>query len=285
MYNLTKERLAAGGAGSGPAASSSSVGGQTRSSNSGDHFQRMNDVVQPPPDPFLIARPSMQSHPPIVTTSPPLSDTPPSQLSIPPLSASTLPPPPFYIPPPPSTYTQPSLPYINAPNKSKLLSGLMSTATNPRDLSTADILSLVLCLSSVRVPLEAMKSGLLQLIQVSVESLVHQLLTMENIEIPCGLKCVLGSHMETQAEDMAEVLQLTHAFLNKCLAFQKPNPKLRSLVVFKSKELAVSCGGKLVMMQLVMVSNTRGTNTAKVETIMCQEITQVDFIPSIFSDC
>jgi hypothetical protein len=31
--------------------------------------------------------------------------------------------------------------------------------------------------------------------------------------------------------------------LNNCLALQKPSPKLRSLVVGKSKELAVSCGG------------------------------------------
>ena len=34
-----------------------------------------------------------------------------------------------------------------------------------------------------------------------------------------------------------------------------------------------------------MVSNTRGTNTAKVETSVCQEITQVDFIPSRISCC
>ena len=46
-YNLIKERLAAG---SGPSASSShSVGGQTRSSGSGDQFQSMKDVVRPPP--------------------------------------------------------------------------------------------------------------------------------------------------------------------------------------------------------------------------------------------
>jgi len=157
-----------------------------------------------------------------------------------------------------------------------LLSGLMSTPTTPRVLSTADILSLVLRLSSVRVPPEAKKSGLLQLLQVTTitESLVHQLLTMENGDILCGLKCVLATYMETQAEDTAEVLELTLSFLNKCLALQKPSPKLRSLVVGKSKELAVSCGGMSVLEQLVMVSKTRGTNSAKVETAVCQEITQ-----------
>lgn len=45
-YNLIKERLAAGWAGSGPAASRPSVGGQTRCSNSGDQFQRMPVLEQ-----------------------------------------------------------------------------------------------------------------------------------------------------------------------------------------------------------------------------------------------
>lgn len=294
-YNLIKERLAAGGSGSGPAASSSSVGGQTRSSNSGDQFQRMKDVVHPPPGhPFLKTRPSMQARPPLVTQPPSYSLPAPPHLYNPPPIASNLlpprfqnqPPPSFHIPPPvhsppPSSYTQPPPPYTNSPSKSKpvpssLLSGLMSTPTIPRVLSTADILSLVLRLSSVRVPPEAKKSGLLQLMQVTTitESLVHQLLTMENGDILCGLKCVLARHVETQAEDTAEVLELTLAFLNKCLAMQKPSPKLRSLVVGKSRELAVSCGGMSVLEQLVMVSKTRGTNTAKVETMVCQEITQ-----------
>ena len=45
-YNLIKERLAAGWAGSGPAASRPSVGWQTRCSNSGDQFQRMPVLEQ-----------------------------------------------------------------------------------------------------------------------------------------------------------------------------------------------------------------------------------------------
>jgi hypothetical protein len=56
---------------------------------------------------------------------------------------------------------------------------------------------------------------------------------------------------------------------------QKPSPKLRILVVGKSKELAVSCGGISVLEQLVMVSKTRGSNTDKVEKMVFAEITQV----------
>ena len=216
-------------AGSGPAASSSSVRGQTRSTNSGDHFQRIKDVVHPPPGhPFLKARPSKQLRSPFVTDPPPHSPTPPP-------SASTLLPPSFQnqIPPP-----------FHIPPASQVKSGL------------------------------------------ACKSLVHQLLTMENGDNLCGLKCVL-SHMETQAEDTAEVLELTLAFLNKCLALQKPRPKLRtrSLVVGKSKEPVVSCGEMSVLEQLVMVSKTRGTNTTEVETMVCQEATQVDFILCIFSGC
>ena len=146
-----------------------------------------------------------------------------------------------------------------------------------KELSTADILSLVLRLSSVRVPSEAKKSGLLQLLRVPniTEPLVHQLLTMENGDLFGGLKCVLSKYMEQEAETTAEVLELTLSFINKCLALQKQSPKLRSLVVGKSKELSVTIGGMSVLEQLVMVSKTRASNTVMVNTTVCEEITQV----------
>ena len=114
-----------------------------------------------------------------------------------------------------------------------------------KELTTSDILSLVLRLSSVRVPSEAKKSGLLQLLNVPkvTESLVHQILTMENGDIFGGLKCVLARYMEDETEELAEIVELTLSFINKCLVLQKASPKLRSLIVGKSRELAVSSGG------------------------------------------
>ena len=60
------------------------------------------------------------------------------------------------------------------------------------------------------------------------------------------------------------MLELALTF-NKCLALEKPSPKLRSLMVGKSKELAEEC---LVLEQLVMGSKTRESNRAKVEMIV-----------------
>ena len=118
---------------------------------------------------------------------------------------------------------------------------------------------------------------MLQLLQVTsiTESLVHQLLTVENGDLLCGMKCVLASYVDIERDEMAEVLELTLAFLNKCLALQKSSPRLRSLVVGKSKELAVSFGKMSVLEQLVVVSRARGNTSAKVEEKVCKDITQV----------
>eukprot|EP00092_Neocalanus_flemingeri_P037749 GFUD01041097.1.p1 GENE.GFUD01041097.1~~GFUD01041097.1.p1 ORF type:complete len:1056 (+),score=428.40 GFUD01041097.1:696-3863(+) len=162
------------------------------------------------------------------------------------------------------------------PPASSLLSGLLVTPTTTRQLSTPDILSLVLRLSSGRIPPGAKKSGLMQLLQVPsvTESLVHQLLTMESGDLLCGVKCVLANYLDTESEDTAEVVELTLTFLNKCLALQKSSPRLRSLVVGKSRELAVSFGGLSALEKMVVVSRARGNNTAMVDQVVCEEITQ-----------
>jgi len=119
-------------------------------------------------------------------------------------------------------------------------------------------------------------SGLLQLLKIPniTEPLVHQLLTMENGDLFGGLKCVLPKYIEHEAEDTSGVLELTLSFINKCLAVQKQSPKLRSLVVGKSRELAVTLGGMSVLEQLVTVSKTRASNTVMVNSTVCGEITQ-----------
>ena len=86
---------------------------------------------------------------------------------------------------------------------------------------------------------------------------------------------MLPKYMEHEAEDTSEVLELTLSFINKCFALQKQSPKLRSLVVGKSRELAVTLGGMSVLEQLVMVSKTRASNTVMVNSTVCGEITQV----------
>ena len=62
------------------------------------------------------------------------------------------------------------------------------------------------------------KSGFMQLLKIPLitESLVHQLLTMENVDLFSGLKCILARYT-------AEVLEVTLSSLNKCLTLQKPN--------------------------------------------------------------
>ena len=54
----------------------------------------------------------------------------------------------------------------------------------------------------------------------------------------------------------------------------QPSPILRSCVVGTSKELAVSSGGISVLC-LVMVRKLRASNTTLVDTVVCEEITQV----------
>jgi len=291
-YNSIKARLA-GGVGGPAGGSSSSASGHTKSSSSGEQFQKMTDVIQPPPGhPFLKARPtklqSFSTPPPFL---PPSSNLPPPSHSVlqtsQPINAGY--PATFSVPPPthpaPSQFDKPQIishPSVQSynpptqPRQTSLFSDLTNMPSAPRELATADILSLVLRLSSVRVPSEAKKSGLLQLLKIPniTEPLVHQLLTMENGDLFGGLKCVLPKYMEHEAEDTSEVLELTLSFINKCLALQKQSPKLRSLVVGKSRELAVTLGGMSVLEQLVMVSKTRASNTVMVNSTVCGEITQ-----------
>jgi len=259
-YNLIKSRLTGGGS----ASMSSPSGGQTESSNSGEQFHRIMDVLPPPGHPFLATRPIKPSPQTYTALPPPHSRTP--------TSVSNNHPEPF------PSYVPPGL--HEAPSNSLLL-GLLATSPTPKSqYSTQDILSLVLRLSSLSLPPQAKKSGLLQLLKVPptsvTEILVHQLLTMESGDLLCGVKCVLMNYTENQKEETAEVLEMTLAFLNKCLALQKSSTKLRSIVVGKSKELAVSSTmGKSMLEQLVMVSRARGNMTAVVEKDVCVEITKV----------
>jgi len=276
-YNSIKERLTASGT------APRSVSGLTRSSSSGEQFQRMTDVVRPPPGhPFLKSRIVSSPIQPQDLSSPPFLQ-PPTPLP-PAHSDFTVTPLQFTVPPPshpvPSQYYQPfpqSHSDLSNPKPPSLLSSLLGTPSPPKVLSTSDILSLILRLSSVRIPSEAKKSALLQVLKVPniTEPLVHQLLTMENGDLFGGLKCVLARYMECEAEDTAEVLELTLSFINKCLALQKASPRLRSLVVGKSRELSAVNSGKMsVLEQLVMVSKTRGNKTVMVDTRVCEEITE-----------
>jgi len=300
-YNSIKERLASGGKLGTGSNSSVSGSGHTKSSSSGEQFQRMTDIIHPPPGhPFLQSRPTpstpYSSPPPSINSTPFSSYTTPSPHGVyAPTVGATARPDNFTVPPPthhsyqqlapskfsPSQFPPPQPVSQNSstePRKSSisLLSGLMNMPSAQKELTTSDILSLVLRLSSVRVPSEAKKSGLLQLLNVPkvTESLVHQILTMENGDLFGGLKCVLARYMEDETEELAEIVELTLSFINKCLVLQKASPKLRSLIVGKSRELAVSSGGMSTLEQLVMVSKTRGSNTAKVNTTVCEEITE-----------